>query len=127
MNAFEVFEFIHPDGSVKTWAYRITPVGEVEVRYGPEQRLSQLKIYPSTERRKVMKTADAKIRKGYRHIGPRQLDGFHHVVPKPSAPVGRPAVVNQAVPDVTPPPPRPRVPAFDLSTIETDVPDFGWF
>jgi hypothetical protein len=53
------------------------------------------------------------------------IDGSNDLVPKSVSPVGRPAVVNQTVPDVTPPPPR--VPAFDLSLIDTEIPDLGWF
>lgn len=125
LNQFEVYEYIHPDGRSKSWGYRRLPTGEIEVHWGPGNRLSQQRIYPASAYRKVRKTAVTKVREGYRDIGRSAIDGSNDLVPKPISPVGRPAVVNQTVPDVTPP--RPRVPAFDLSLIDTEIPDLGWF
>lgn len=125
MDQYEVYEYIHPDGRTKTWGYRRLPTGEIEVRWGSGNRLSQKKIYPASAYGEVRKTATAKVRKGYRDIGRYEMDGSNDLVPKSVSPVGRPAVVNQTVPDFTPP--RPRVPAFDLSQIETEIPDLGWF
>ncbi|MBK5964143.1 hypothetical protein CCR95_08610 [Thiocystis minor] len=129
MDQYEVYEYIHPDGRTKTWGYRRLPTGEIEVRWGPEHRLSQHKIYPASADRKVRKTAVTKVREGYRDIGRHAINTSNDLVfsfpPKSVSPVGRPAVVNQTVPDVTPP--RPRVPAFDLSQIDTEIPDLGWF
>lgn len=129
MMQYEMYVYVHPDGRVKHWAYRVTHTGEIEVRWGPENRLSQHKLYPASASRKVQETASAKVRKGYRHVGQRELDRSGSLMPKAVSPVDRTTIVNKAVLGVTPPPPPPppRLPAFDLSQIDTEIPDIGWF
>ena len=71
MKAFELYRFVHADGTAKEWAYSDLGTGQAEVRWGPEDQLRQSQVKPLWE---AQGRAADKLRKGYRHIGTNWLD-----------------------------------------------------
>ena len=71
MKAFELYRFVHADGTAKDWGYSDLGNGQAEIRWGPEDQLRQSQVKPLRE---AQGRAADKLRKGYRHIGTNWLN-----------------------------------------------------
>ena len=71
MKAFELYRFVHADGTAKDWGYSDLGNGQAEIRWGPEDQLRGHQVKPLREAQ--VRAAD-KLRKGYRHVGTGWLD-----------------------------------------------------
>ena len=78
---FELFRFTHPDGSAKEWAYSETGGGLFEVRWGRAGHL--VNAQAGVALRTVRQREQAKLRKGYRHVGRALIFSDGDVKPLP--------------------------------------------
>ena len=87
MKAYQLFQFIHADGTAKEWGYCDLGKGQTEIRWGPENQLRQSQVKPAQEARS---RAEEKLRKGYHFLGTVYLNtSGSRATPQPSPPTHR--------------------------------------
>ncbi|MBK1630652.1 hypothetical protein CKO31_07820 [Thiohalocapsa halophila] len=71
MKTFQLYRFIHSDGTAKDWAYADLGNGHAEIRWGSANHLNRSQLKPLQE---AEQRAQAKLRKGYTYVCDITLD-----------------------------------------------------
>jgi predicted DNA-binding WGR domain protein len=112
-----LFRYRNADGTSKDWAYRRLADGGLEICWGRTGAVSQRQTYSAGDAGAILQRAQQKQRKGYVPLGDAVLrHGLMELLPKPT----------RTPEPLTPPRPKPPVPAADLSQIASEQDDF-WF
>ena len=124
---FEVYQYRHPDGRTKEWAFVRFPEGDYMVRWGPNGRLAQSRSYPAASQASLRERSLEKEAKGYRLLGLRYLDQGWCVVDQPRPDTFQALARRVKSAKAAPPEPSAAAPGADLSQLIGSGDEKSWY